>query len=128
MHPLPSGFVPTSDDCATTETESKELDFSYNVDYASCIGSLIYLSMTRTDIIYSVNKLAKDKRKPGKPYFEALRYLRDNSLLVVRCCSNILSIGRYSVSRLKRNTFYLDSPILPGTTIKIVGAVRDVLL
>jgi hypothetical protein len=81
---LPSGFVPTSDNCSTTESESKEIKTSYTIDYASCIGSLIYLSMTRTNIIYSANKLAKYTRKPGRAHFEALlhllRYLRDNTL------------------------------------------------
>jgi len=44
--------------------------------------------MTRTDIIYAVNKLAKLTRKPGKTHFEALihllRYLCDNTLCGVR--------------------------------------------
>jgi hypothetical protein len=91
--PLLSGFVPTSDDCSRTENESKELETLYNIDYASCIGSLIYLSMTRTDIFCSVNKLAKYTRRPGKVHFEALvhllRYLRDNTLYGVRFYNNI---------------------------------------
>jgi len=82
--PLPSGFIPTSDDCSGTEAECVEISTAFNIDFASCIGSLIYLSMTRTDIIFAVNKLAKYTRKPGKVHFEALihllRYLRDNSL------------------------------------------------
>ncbi|MFN9983118.1 MAG: hypothetical protein ACK53Y_24540, partial [bacterium] len=49
--------------------------------------------MTRTDIIYAVNKLAKFTRKPGKTHFEALihllRYLRDNTLWGVRFYSDI---------------------------------------
>jgi hypothetical protein len=49
--------------------------------------------MTRTDIIFAVNKLAKYTRKPGKVHFEALthllRYLRDNSLHGVRFYSAI---------------------------------------
>jgi hypothetical protein len=52
---------------------------SYNIDYASGIGSLIHLGMTRCDIVYAVNKLAKFGRKPGRNHFEAilhiLRYL-----------------------------------------------------
>jgi hypothetical protein len=39
--------------------------------------------MTRVDIMYAVNKLAKFTHKPGKANFEAmihlLRYLRDHS-------------------------------------------------
>jgi hypothetical protein len=33
------------------EEEVKQLSASYNIDYASCIGSLIYLGMTRGDIV-----------------------------------------------------------------------------
>jgi hypothetical protein len=91
--PLPSGFIPTSDDCAATDAECADLSTAFNIDFASCIGSLIYLSMTRTDIIFAVNKLAKYTRKPGKVHFEALihhlRYLRDNGLLGVRFYSEI---------------------------------------
>jgi len=97
--PLPSGFVPTTDDCSSTDQESNKLATSFNIDFASCIGSLIYLSMTRTDIIYAVNKLAKYTRKPGKVHFEALlhllRYLRDNSLYGVRFYSNIVESPIY---------------------------------
>jgi hypothetical protein len=64
--PLPSGFIPTSDDCPSTERESQELSTAFNIDFASCIGSLIYLSMTQADIIYAVNKMAKLTRKPDK--------------------------------------------------------------
>jgi hypothetical protein len=60
--PLPSGFIPTCDDCSSTEHVAQELPSEYNIDFASCVGSLIYLSMTRTDIIYAVNKLAKYAR------------------------------------------------------------------
>jgi hypothetical protein len=67
--PLPSGFVREE----------------YNIGYASCIGSLIYLGMTRTDILYAVNKVAKFTKHPGRKHFDALihvlRYLRDNIYL-----------------------------------------------
>jgi len=46
-------------DCSVNETSSQQLAVEYNIDYASCIGSLIYLGMTRVDIIFAVNKLAK---------------------------------------------------------------------
>jgi len=90
---LPSGFIPTSDDCATTDAECTELSTGFNIDFAYCVGSLIYLSMTRIDIIYAVNKLAKFTRKPGKVHFDALihllQYLCNNSLLGVRFYSEI---------------------------------------
>ncbi len=58
------------------------------MDYAPYIGSLIYLSQKRTDIIFAVNKLAKFMRKPGKWHFDALvhllRYLQDNNNFGIR--------------------------------------------
>jgi hypothetical protein len=54
--PLPSGFIPSTEDLSNNETAAKQLAEEYNIDYASCIGSQIYLGMTRTDILYAVNK------------------------------------------------------------------------
>jgi hypothetical protein len=49
--------------------------------------------MTRCDIVYAVNKLAKFTRQPGRNHFEALlyllRYLRDNALLGIKFYSNL---------------------------------------
>jgi len=91
--PLPLDFVTTSDDCSTDEEAAKLLEKEYNVDFASCIGSLIYLGMTRCDIVYVVNKLAKFKRIPGRVHFNVLlhllRYLRDNLLLGIRFYSDL---------------------------------------
>jgi transposase InsO family protein len=91
--PLPLDFVPTSENCSIDEDASKLLEREYNLDYASCIGSLIYLAMTRCDITFAVNKLAKYSKKPGKIHFEAmlhiLRYLRDNSLVGIKFYSDM---------------------------------------
>jgi hypothetical protein len=91
--PLPLEFIPTSDDCSKDETAAKILEGEYNLDFASCIGSLIYLGMTRCDIVHAVNKLAKYTRIPGKNHFEALlhvlRYLRDNTLLGIKFYSEL---------------------------------------
>jgi hypothetical protein len=80
--PLPYNFIPSAADCSVDEAKSKQLAEEYNIDYASCVGSLIYLGMTRVDNVYAVNKLAKFTHKPGKTHFEAivhlLRYLRDH--------------------------------------------------
>jgi hypothetical protein len=54
--PLPSGFIPSTEDLSNNETAAKQLAEEYNIDYASCIGSQIYLGMTRTDVLYAVNK------------------------------------------------------------------------
>jgi hypothetical protein len=42
-----------------TEDKLKELIEEYKLDHASCIGSLVHHSQTRTDFIFAVNKLAK---------------------------------------------------------------------
>jgi hypothetical protein len=85
--------MPTSDDCSPNEEAAKLLEQEYNVDFASCVGSLIYLGMTRCDIVYAVNKLAKFTRLPGRVHFDVLlhllRYLRDNALLGIRFYSDL---------------------------------------
>ncbi len=73
--PLPADFIPMTDDCCADEDELKELETEYNIDFASCIGSLIYLGMTCCDIIRAVNKLAKFSCCTGKQHFEALLHL-----------------------------------------------------
>jgi hypothetical protein len=92
--PLALDFVPTSEVCSVDEDAAKALEREYNIDYASCIGSLIYLAMTRCDITFAVNKLAKYSKKPGKMHFEAilhvLCYLRDNSLVGIKFHSNTM--------------------------------------
>jgi hypothetical protein len=68
-------FIPTSDDCSVSELEANKLSDEFNIDFASCVGSLIYLGMTQADISYAVNKLAKYTKKPGKTHFEALIHI-----------------------------------------------------
>jgi len=91
--PLALDFIPTTDDCSQDEVVAGQLEKEYNIDFASCIGSLIYLSMTRCDIVYTVNKLAKFTRQPGRNHFEALlhllRYLCDNALLGIKFYSDL---------------------------------------
>jgi hypothetical protein len=91
--PLPLEFVPTSDDCSADEAAAKTLESEYNIDFTSCVGSLIYLGMTRCDIVHAVNKLAKYTRLPGRNHFEALlhvlQYLRVNALLGIRFYSDL---------------------------------------
>ncbi len=93
QHSPPLDFIPTADDCSIDEAAAEHLNVEYNVNYASCIGSLIYLAMTWTDIIHAVNKLAKFSRGRGKNHFEALllflRYLRDNCYLRIMFYSNL---------------------------------------
>lgn len=39
--PLPSMFVLTTDDCSKTEEQANQLFMEFNIDFASCMGSLI---------------------------------------------------------------------------------------
>jgi hypothetical protein len=125
--PLPSGFIATVDDCSASEDESQQLSEGFNIDFASCIGSLIYLSMTRTDIIYAVKKLAKFTCKPGKVHFEALlhllRYLRDNSLYGVRFYSNLFDAPIYQMllsQNIEESHPFLGSRIPHGMMTQIM--------
>ena len=90
--PLPFDFKSTKEDQAKDEDKSKEIQKEYNIDFAACVGCLIYLSYTRYDILYAVNKLTKFTRKPGKAHMDAivhvLRYLRDNPTLGIRYYAN----------------------------------------
>jgi hypothetical protein len=67
---------------------AQKLVVAYNLEYASCIGSLIYLSMMHCDTIFAINKLAKYTKRPRKKHFEVLfhflRYLRDHCLLGIK--------------------------------------------
>jgi len=91
--PLALDFIPTSDDCSSSEDAARQLEKEYSIDFASCIGSLIYLGMTRCDIVHAVNKLAKYTKQPERNHFNALlhvlRYLRDNVLLGIKFYSDL---------------------------------------
>jgi hypothetical protein len=80
--PLPIDFVPTSEDNSKSEEDMLKLQSEFKLDFASCVGALIYLALTRVDISHAVNKLAKYTRLPGDNHYHALfhvlRYLRDH--------------------------------------------------
>ena len=73
--PLPLDFVPTVDDNSVDENASSALATEFNLDFASFVGTLIYLALLRTDIIHAVNKLAKFTRRPDRKHFEALVHI-----------------------------------------------------
>ena len=80
--PLPCNFKATKTDLANSEEESQQIQEEFNIDFAACVGCIIYLSYTRPDIIFGVKKMAKFIRKPGRYHLECiihmLRYPRDN--------------------------------------------------
>jgi hypothetical protein len=53
--PLPSTFTPTSEDCSESVKKGVVSADEYKLDYASCIGSLMYLSETRLEISFIVD-------------------------------------------------------------------------
>ena len=99
--PLPTDFKATKDDLATTEEESQEIQRRYNIDFPACVGCLIYLTYTRTDILYAVNKLAKFNRKPGTCHMDSivhvLQYLRDNPDCAIKYYSDYQSAPVYNI-------------------------------
>ena len=75
----------TKEDVSISDEQSEKLTREFNIQYRSCIGSLIYLFSTRVDLSFVVHKLAKFSANPGKVHFEGLvhlfRYIRDNKTL-----------------------------------------------
>jgi hypothetical protein len=63
------------------EKNAATLKSEYNIDFASCIGSLIYLGMTRVDISYAVNKMVKYTRNPGRKHLESLIHPSRSTIL-----------------------------------------------
>ena len=98
---LPMSLTLTSKDLAETPEESSKLQEAYNIDYASCIGSLIYLSYTRPDITFAVNKLAKYSRQPGEQHMLALihllRYVKQHTQLGLTFYSDITQSPVYKL-------------------------------
>ena len=75
--PLPTGFIPTKDDCPKNHAQMEEVKRRFrNLHYRSAIGSLLYISCcTRPDMCYAVNKLAKFSNNPGIKHYKALLHL-----------------------------------------------------
>ncbi|MGH3054017.1 MAG: Ty1/Copia family ribonuclease HI, partial [Gaiellaceae bacterium] len=75
--PLPTGIQMSKTWCATNDTDRTHIIKKYgDLDYRSCIGSLIYLAAgTRYDILYAVTKLAKYCNNPGLLHFNCLYHL-----------------------------------------------------
>ena len=89
---LPIKFVSTSND-NSTEEDMLKLQTKLMLDFASYVGALIYLALTRVDFAHAVNKLAKYTRLPGENHFHALlhflKYLRDHSFYGITFCSKL---------------------------------------
>jgi hypothetical protein len=114
---FPAEFVPSVDNCSKDEETSKTLQEEYGIDFASCVGVLLYLSYTRPGITDAVVKFAKYTRCSGVVHMEALlhflRYLRDNMYLGLKFYSNITMSP---ITRLlSSNGISLDNPLCTFT-------------
>jgi hypothetical protein len=69
---LPIKYVLTSKDLITMPEESNGMQEAYNLEYASYIGSLIYISYTRPYISFSFNKLKNYSVQPGAKHMTYL--------------------------------------------------------
>ncbi len=102
------------EDCSKDEEAAKTLQEEYGIDFASCVGALLYLSYTRPDITYTVVKFAKNTRHPGVAHMEALlyllRYLRDDMYLGLKFYSDITMSP---IPRLSSSS--LDNPLCTFT-------------
>jgi hypothetical protein len=76
--PLPLDFALTME--VRSNTSKKGSATSYRIQPWLCFlhGSLIYLSVTRVDILHTVNKLAKLIQKPGRIHFLAINHVLRN--------------------------------------------------
>ena len=70
---------------STSDEQIEKLTREFNIHYRACIGSLIFLSYTRVEFSFAVQKLAKFSENPGKVQFELLihflRHIRYNKTL-----------------------------------------------
>jgi len=93
--PLPSKFVPSMQDGFEDNVKSIQMQQEYNVEYMSCIGALIYLSYTRPDIIFAINKIGKFTKNPGVAHMKVLMHLlwysRENTNIGVKYYSDVTS-------------------------------------
>ncbi len=67
--PLPSNVVFSKTDKSQSEDEVEKLASKWGFEYASAIGSLIYLLNTAPMLMFSIRKLAKFMHLPGEPHF-----------------------------------------------------------
>lgn len=71
--PLAAHFSLSKDQSPTIDSEINEMK---KIPYANAIGSVMYLMVsTRPDIAYTVSCLSRYMSNPGKPHWEAMKWL-----------------------------------------------------
>jgi hypothetical protein len=105
---LPMRLTLIFKDFAEIPEELSKLQEAYNIDYSSCIDSLIYLSYTRPDISFAVNKLVKYSIQPGEKHMVALihilRYIKQHTSLGLTYYSDITQSIVYKLLQEKNIT------------------------
>ena len=101
--------------------------------YRRLIGRLIYLSVTRPDIVYSVRVLSQFMHEPRKPHWEAtlrvLRYIKgipgqglvlpsENNLRLQAYCDSDWGGCRTSRPLISRFCIFLGNSIIPWKSKK----------
>ena len=73
--PISHDFLACTDDQSDTEKEVSDLQSDFRLDYPSAVGVLIYLTNTCPDIDFSVPKLARFMKFPGRKHYQAILHL-----------------------------------------------------
>ena len=74
--PLSSHFVLTK---SQSPIENSKIIKMENVPYSNAIGTIMYAMIsTRPDLAYAISTLSRFMSNPGKPHWEALKYLLRN--------------------------------------------------
>ena len=71
--PLPSGLLLSAEDCPNTPEEAYEMK---DIPYHEALGSQMWLQVvTRPDLSFAINLLARFAHNPGKPHWIALKHV-----------------------------------------------------
>ena len=85
---FPYDIISTKADAYTSDEQVEKLTNEFNINYISCIGSLIYLLYKRVNLNFLLYKLTKFLSNPAKVHFEGfvhiLGYIRENKTLALK--------------------------------------------
>lgn len=71
--PLTGHFILSKSQCPSSDSEFIKME---NIPYANVIGTIMYsMISTRLDLTYSISLLSRFISNPGKPHWDALKYL-----------------------------------------------------
>ena len=70
--PIQSGTILSTRDCSSTYFDVLALQEEFGFDYATAVGSLIYLMNTFIKLNFVIRKLARFMQYPGRQHFKIL--------------------------------------------------------